>query len=117
MKKVISTVLLCVLLVTSVFALASCNMVTGEYEAEVLGTEITYEFGAFGKVTITVDPIIGDESVWEGKYELNDEGDEITFTFEDEDAEEYSGTQSFAQGEENGTKYVKIGLVTYKAVD
>ena len=123
MKKIISTILVCVLLIGTMFTLASCsNILVGEYlyEAEVLGVDLgeqTYEFGFLGNVTLTVDPPIGEDKVYEGKYKLNDAGDEITFTFENEEAEEYSGTFKFAKGEENGVKYVKIGLVRYELQD
>ena len=56
-------------------------------------------------------------ATYEGKYELNDACDEITLTFESEDADVYSGTFAFAQGEENGVKYIKIGIVKYTAKD
>ena len=123
MKKIISTILVCVLLIGTMFTLASCsNILVGEYsyEAEVLGVDLeerTYEFGFLGNVTLTVDPPIGEDKVYEGKYKLNDAGDEITLTFENEEAEEYSGTFKFAKGEEKGVKYVKIGIFKYELQD
>lgn len=118
MKKIISMVLVCVLLVASLLTLTSCGKtLTGKYEANLIAAEVTYEFGMFGKVTCTVDPIIGDEKVYEGKYEFNDAGDEITITFEGEDAEEYEGEYDFSSGVEDGQEYIKLGLLKYEKVD
>ncbi len=112
MKKIISTILVCVLLIGTLFTLASCGKsISGEYKDALTGN-VTYEFGMFGKFTKTVDNIIGDDTVTEGKYEINDDGDKITFTFDDE-----SETHSFATGEENGVEYIKIGLFKYEKAD
>lgn len=117
MKKTVSMVLVCVLLVCTLLTLASCGKsLSGAYTAEVdllIGkSSVTYEFDLFGKVTCTTNTL-GKESVEEGKYELNDAGDKITLTFENEDGVEESESYDFVQGEENGVKYVKIGLVKY----
>ena len=104
MKKTVSMVLVCVLLACTLLTLASCGKsLSGKYEADlsILGT-YTYEFGAFGKVTKTVDPIAGNNTVSEGKYEINEAGDKITLTFENADGGEESTTYSFVEGEENG---------------
>ena len=115
MKKVISTILVCALLLTAVFALAGCKTISGEYQDALSIT--TYKFSG-SKVTITIDNIIGEDTVIEGKYsiEKNEEDQwEITFTFEgEEDGDDYAGTFSFAEGEtEEGDKYIQIGLVKY----
>lgn len=113
MKKIISTILVCVLLVGSIFTLASCGKsLTGKYEADFALYEEIYEFGMFGKVTKTVDPISGDNTVTEGKYEFNEAGDEITLTFGDD-----SATYDFSSGEEDGVKYIKLGIVKYEKID
>jgi len=113
MKKIISTILVCVLLVGSIFSLASCNKIlTGKYEADLLVSEVTYEFELFGKVTKTVDYPVVDDEVTEGKYEFNDAGDEITLTFG-----ENSNTYDFSSGEEDGVKYIKLDGVKYELVD
>ena len=110
--KVIALVLVIATL-TCVFA--SCGKtISGTYKAElgstsVLGGSATYKFSG-SKVTISVTAgAFGFEktTTFEGKYEIND--DQITFTFEDSDAGEYNGTQSF----EKGDGYIKIGGVTY----
>ena len=119
MKKIISAVLLFVMLTCSIFTLASCGkFVTGKYENDGITSDQILEFGLFGKVTLTVKPIYGEAKVYEGKYELNEEGDEITLTFDDEDIDKtYGGTKDFVQGQENDKKYIKIGLFTYNYVD
>ncbi len=115
MKKTISAILVCVLLVGCIFTLASCGKaLTGKYTADLslLGV-YTYEFSAFGKVTKTVDPFVGnDTTVVEGKYEINDEGTKIILTFGDE-----ANTYEFATGEENGVSYIKIDGVKYEKAD
>lgn len=118
MKKTISAVLVCFLLACTLLTLASCgNSLSGKYTAEIdllVGkSSVTYEFGAFGKVTVTTNSL-GKETVQEGKYELNDAGDEITIIFENMEGEEESNSYKFAQGEENGVKYVKIGIIKYE---
>lgn len=120
MKKIISTILACVLLVGSLFALTSCGKsITGKYEANLVAAEVTYEFGMFGKVTCTIDPILGDETVVEGKYEFNDAGDKITITFEgdSDDAKEYAGEYNFSSGVEDGQEYIKLDLFKFEKID
>ena len=120
MKKIVSLTLVCVLLVCTMLTLASCSMVTGKYTAEVdllIGkSSVTYEFSPFGTVTVTTNSL-GKETVEDGKYELSDAGDKITFTFENEDGEVQTNTYDFVQGEENGVKYVKIGLIKYEQAE
>ena len=124
MKKLLSTILACVLLLGCVFTLAGCvvsvgpmTMISGTYELDAVVAGAKYDFGAFGKVTVTVE-LLGAATSFEGKYKVNNKQDpnEITFTFEDEDAKEYSGTFDFASGEEDGVKYIKIGLLKYNEV-
>lgn len=124
MKKLLSTILVCVLLLGCVFTLAGCvvsagpvTMISGKYEADALIAGATYEFGAFGKVTVTAK-VLGLSTSFEGTYKVDTKEDPhmITFTFEDSDAKEYSGSFSFSSGEENGVKYVKIAGVKYNEV-
>ena len=120
MKKIISLVLTCVLLIGCVFTLASCStMLMGKYEAEVeiLGqsASTTYEFTPFTFKQITKTKILGniDTETEEGTYKIveNEDGEfEITLDFEDEDVKDITAT--FEQGE----GYIKIGLITYEAV-
>ena len=118
MKKIISLLVVCIMLVGVVFSLASCGtMLSGKYTADVVFANMTYEF-SLNKVTLTVDPIVGNNAVYEGKYVIEgEEGDQkITFTFEDKEAEEYSTTESFSKITKDGEDYIQIGLVTYKKV-
>ena len=118
MKKIISAVLVCILLVGCMFTLASCSKkLSGTYKGDAGIASATYEFSG-KKVKITAE-LLGKEKSFEGKYEINedDDGYTITFTFEDEDAKSYSGDFSFAEGEENGVEYIKIGGIKYKKVD
>ena len=119
MKRIISTILVCVLLLGCVMSLASCGKtLTGTYKANVLGSDVTYEFKFGGKVILTVDPLIGNTSTYEGKYTVNNDTQEITFVFEDEDAMElYGGTKDFLPVTEGDAKYVKIGGVKYTEVE
>lgn len=123
--RILSLTLVAVMLCAT---LASCGKVSGAYYAEVnLGVasgKVTYDFGAFGKVTMTVETsniVTGSAAkTYEGKYEITEKDDdkmEITFTFEDEndDTKAYGGTQSFSIDKENDT--IKIGLVTYKKAE
>ena len=124
MKKLLSTLIVCVLLVGCVFSLAGCvlslgpmTFISGTYEVDLAVTEVSYEFSPIGKVVLTVDPIIGDDIVSEGKYKVNTDTNEITLTFENDKAEEYSGTFAFSSGEEDGVEYIKIGIVKYTLDD
>ena len=103
---------------------ASCGKTisgTYKFDATVLdsGVVTTYKFSG-SKVSLTVDTkVLGNvtsSDTFEGKYEIAEaeSGDlQITFTFEDSDAEKYNLTQTFEEGD--GT--IKIGLVTYTKVD
>ena len=120
MKKIISTVLICVLLLGCVMSFTSCDSILmGTYELDAYVGGVTYDF-SLTKVVITYE-LLGHETSIEGKYDItkDDDGDlEITFTFEnEEEAKDYAGTFSFSKGEEDGVDYIKIGGVKYKKVD
>ena len=115
MKKIISTLLVCVLLLGCVFTLASCSkLLYGKYELDAVVGSVTYDFKVT-KVAVTFE-LLGQETTVEGTFKIteNEKGEsQITFTFEDEEkAKEYAGTFSFEKGED----YVKIGGVQYKKV-
>ena len=119
MKRIISAVLVCVLLVGCMFALASCGKtLSGKYSADAFGVAGTsYEFS--GKKVDIKFTVLGFEKTVSGEYEIaeNDDGElEITFTFasDEEDADDFKGTHSFSEGEEDGVKYIKIGGIKYK---
>lgn len=122
MKKTLSALLVCVLLVGTLLTLVSCGItLSGKYELKLTDdNHVVYEFSG-KKVTKTkTNGIFGyskSETV-EGKYEINEveEGKfEITFTWETE--EDSIETLDFSQGEENGTKYIKLGGFTLNKVD
>lgn len=112
MKKTISAVLVCALLVCTLLSLVSCGkMFMGTYKYEGLTQNITYEFKLGGKVVRTIDPILGDNIVDEGEYEINSDASEITLTFGDE-----SSTHSFVEGKEGDVKYIKIDIMQFNEV-
>lgn len=123
MKKVISTLLVCVLLVGTLFTLVSCGKsVTGTYECVITDSNrISYEFGLFGKVTRTTTAgALGftKDTVEEGKYVINETGDneyEIVFTWETEEGKD-TETQPFSEVEKNGVKYITIGILEFEKV-
>lgn len=127
MKKIVSAILVCVLLVGTLFTLVSCGtMLSGKYEYSLSDeNKTTYEF-SFNKVTkTTTTGAFGyskTETI-EGTYKISETDDgkfSITFTW-DVDGEEDIETIAFAQGEENGAEYIKLGegfaAVTYTKVD
>ncbi len=116
MKRIISTLLVCVLLVGCVMTLASCGgTIIGTYKS---GTT-TIEF-SLNKVTITDEvEILGTviSKTYEAQYEIKDgdDGKTIVFTYEG-DADQHlslSGEKTFEKGEVDGEKYIKIGLIKY----
>ena len=108
MKRILALALV----LSLVFVLVSCGKtLSGTYVNDGLLADTTYEFKG-KKVTITVGTVLGDKS-FEGEYKIakNDDGKlEITFTFADGDASDYSKTHSFEETD-NG---IKIGGVEYK---
>jgi hypothetical protein len=118
MKRILSALLVCVLLVGCVFALASCGKtLSGTYSSgKVLGSGVSYTFKG-NDVTVTYS-IAGFEKSINGTYEIttNDEDQEvIIFTFGEgeENADDYAGEFAFAEGKEGDTEYIKIGGVKY----
>lgn len=118
MKKIISTILVCVLLVGSIFSLVSCDKIlVGTYESDSIAGKFTYEFGVFGTVTYTADPVIGDTTVKEGTYKIYEAGAnefKIAFTWKGEDAE--SDSVSFITGTEGDVDYIKIAGIQFNKV-
>ena len=117
MKKLLSVLLASILLIGCVMTLASCGGLSGKYEREDFGVETSYTFR--GKnVTVALE-LWGTTVTLNGTYELGEDdlgNKTITITFEDnssEEAKEYGGTLVFAEGVEDGEKYVSIGGVRY----
>ena len=133
MKKTLSAILVCVLLVSSLFALTSCStMVLGKYSAEIsvdlflvkLSARETYEFDLFGKVTKTI--VYGteankDSETYEGKYAIEEVGEgkfEITITWNVVEGEKADkNIYSFVKGQDSTGKYIVISGVRYDAVE
>jgi len=132
MKKIVSLLLVCVMLVSCIGMLASCGKkLSGAYTldatAEVAGVKsgavTTYDFSG-SKVTLTIDTyVLNNKSTasYEGKYEIAEKDDgslEITFTFTDDKGEEvkdHSTTKVLKESEDG--KSITIGLLTYTKAD
>ena len=124
MKKIISAVLVCVLLVGCIFALASCaKTLNGTYKtgSGVLGSSYTFKGS---DVTITYY-LLGTETVLHGTYVISEDeekGQIITITIaaddaEADDADKYEGVHTLVEGTEGDTKYIKIDGVQYTKVE
>lgn len=124
MKRTLSFVLACALLLGAVLLLASCGKtLSGEYTLDGYVGSKTYAFD--GKSVAITYEISGFEKTIEGTYEIteNEEGEKrITITLDKEDEEDasakvYAGEFSFSEGEEDGVKYIKIGGAKYTKVN
>lgn len=122
MKKIISLVLVCVLLVGCVFALASCaKTLNGKYRfgSDSFGT--TYEFSG-NNVEVTYY-VLGFSKSAEGTYKIaeNEEGKLIiTITFgddADDSADEYAGEYVLLEGNEGDTEYIKLDGIQYNKIE
>ena len=108
MKRIISTILVCVLLLGCVFTLASCGKkLSGTYEAtqEIYGQSVKVSYTFKGdkftaEMSATVMGVTTSEK-FEGTYEIKD--DKITITYE-EDGETISTTSTF----EKGKDFIKV---------
>ena len=117
MKRIVSLVLACVLLLGCVFSLASCaTMVMGTYKNDTLKT--TYEF-SFNKVTKKTE-VFGKTIMDEGTYKIAEDPENegkytITFTWgeQTEESEDDGVALPFSQGEKDGTKYIEILGIKY----
>lgn len=125
MKRIVSILLVCVLLVGTVFALASCaKTLNGTYELGSGFLGATYVFKG-SNVSITYKAI-GLEYTLEGTYVISEDeekGQIITITINGEDAEEdkaeeYNGVHTLVEGKEGDVEYIKIdGVQYYKKAD
>ena len=122
MKKTIRLLAVFIIIAMLSISLVSCSKsLTGKYRSNIGGIETTYEFGLFGKVTKTVfiPGVLSDGQtfVTEGTYEILEDTENpneliIALEFEGEGRE----TQSFSEGELNGEKFIRIGIIEYKKV-
>ena len=132
MKKVLSTIRVCVLIVGSLLTLASCgNTISGTYEGEVnliiAKYTVTYAFnGNSVEITSTVSGAGGSytSDPVTATYEIKeDENGKKTITFDYGEAEAEEGMEedgvavSFVEGEEEGVKYIKIAGIRYNKVE
>ena len=132
MKKIVSAVLVCVLLLSCVLTLASCaKVITGTYEhtygSEAAGYKVTYAFnGTKVEVTRQLVSAIGslNPTVVEGTYEIkeNEDGEKtIVFDFSGEETEEGVAEEgvelSFSEGNKDGKAFIEIGGVEFVRVD
>ena len=126
MKKIISTVLACMILVGAIFTLASCgNTLSGTYAGEVnvlvAKYKVTYEFkGNDVTVTSKLSSSLGsiESNPIEGTYVIGeDEDGKKTITFDYSGDEEAKGAAeegvavSLNQGEDDNGKYIEIAGV------
>ena len=121
MKKTLSAILVCVMLLGCVFTLASCgNKPSGKYQAklEILGqsTTTTYDF-KMNKVIVTVESeVLGsiNTETTEYKYKVNKK-DDGTLTIDltgEVDGEEKTNTYTYEKGDD----YIKIAGIQYNKV-
>jgi hypothetical protein len=103
MKKFLSLVLALAILATVCFTLASCSKkLSGTYVNKGPLSDVTYEFKG-NKVTVTDTVTIGDSTFdfsYSGKYKFakDDSGNlNITFTFDDSDADRFNKTCVFEE--------------------
>ena len=123
MKMTIRIIALAMVSLILCLALASCGKtLSGTYEAvatsegilgaiaDAVNTGVKYTFSG-SKVTIETT-LLGSVKTFEGKYSIDD--DKITFTFEDEEAKDYSKTVTFEELE-NGN--IKLAGIEYKKAE
>lgn len=126
MKKTISTILVCVLLVGTLLSLASCEVagfVFGTYSktTSILGTETveTYDF-SLTEVTKTTVIKVGSLSnttteTYEYKVGKNDDGERIISLTTETDSGSNTVKLSFNSGSDNDGSYIEIGGSRYYA--
>lgn len=128
MKKTISTILVCVLLVGALFSLSSCEVagfVFGTYgrtDKIIVNINTTYEF-SLGEVTrtVTTDNLIGNgqnttSETMKYKVTENEEGEKvIVFTTVTDDGTKTT-EYSFNSGKDDGGYYIEIGGTRYYSV-
>lgn len=128
MKKTISTILVCILLVGSLLTLASCEVagfVFGTYSrtdnALVAEITTTYEF-SLTEVTKTVVTKIGnttttsDPEVMKYKVGKNDEGEKVIFITVTNGDKTTEKPYSFNSGKDDGGFFIEIDGIRYDLV-
>ena len=107
MKRIVSALLVCTLLLACVFTLASCGKtLSGTYssgvgDTSIIGGGTSYTFnGKNVKIAVTGGAFGFEKTVeYEGTYSIED--GKITFTFDsgDKDAASYNGSFDFEEGD------------------
>lgn len=126
MKKTISTILVCVLLVGTLLSLASCEVagfVFGTYSktTSVLGTERveTYDFSLteVTKTTVIKNGSLSNTTTetYEYKVGKNDDGERIISLTTENDNGSSTVKLSFNSGSDNDGSYIEIGGSRYYA--
>ncbi len=109
MKKTISMLLVCALLVGCVFVLASCGAISGTY-VDPTGN-VSYKFSG-SSVVKTTDNLFGDDTVEKGTYVVEtDENDNKTITITFEGKDPY--TVAYSSGTKDGKNFIVMGIITY----
>ena len=122
MKRILSALLVCVLLVGCVLSMASCaKRLSGKYSADVFGAGTTMTFdGKDVKIAITV-PLVGEVASLDATYEIKD--GKISFDIADEEevtnavAKKVIASLETPVDFEEGDNYIKIGGAKYEKVD
>ncbi len=110
--KLLSVVLILTMLIP---LLTACgNTLDGTYKADVFGSGMSYTFSG-NKVTLNVTVLGAVIATVDGTYEIEDGKITLTFSGEDESAEEYSGTFEFSADEDGDS--ITIGIVEYEKED
>ena len=128
MKKTVSTILVCVLLIGSLLSLASCEVagfVFGTYsrtDTFIVDITTTYEFSLTEVTkTVTTDNLIGNgqsTTTETMKYKVteNEKGEKvIVLTVETNDGSKTT-EYSFNSGSDDGGSYIEIGGTRYYSV-
>ena len=118
MKKTLSVLLLTVLLIGSVFTLASCGALSGTYK----GSALAFTFSGDDVAISTA----GGELIVNAKYKINEQEDNkrtITFTYDEEAIESPvlktslkavigDGIDlSFVEGSDDNGSYIRIAMI------
>lgn len=116
MKKVLSTALVCVLILGLALSLASCGL-SGSYKNELLAT--TLEFSG-DKVTIKweIDLVVSISHSSTAKYSIGttDNGTKtITFSYDEgqEENDTLKGTLPYGEGSDDKGSYIEIATIKF----
>ena len=120
MKRILSLVLTITLLLSLAISVTSCKKNTQTLEGSYQDAKdfTTYTFSG-NDVTLRIVIIDSAPLVFEGTYEIKENKDgtkTITFDFESEEAEGYTGEYPLVEGVEDGVPYIKIDIIQYKKV-